>query len=78
MCEQVQWFVSDALSIRYNALSWMHEKQGLAKVDVTSLFSAKVHGIESFLNTHTKLFHSYLNDYMQHGDCGRRNCSRRG
>lgn len=62
------------MALRYNALSWMQEKGVLADVDVTSLFSPN--GIELFLEPKIKLFHSYLNAYMNHGDCGRRKCSR--
>jgi hypothetical protein len=46
-------------------------------VDVTKLFRSDFdHGIEEFIrDTDIKRFHRYLRDYMDHGNCGRRNCS---
>ena len=44
-------------------------------VDTTKLFQSE-HGIEGYLrDTNMETFHAYLRAYMDHGDCGRRNCS---
>ena len=48
-----------------------------AGIDVTKLFRSDYdHGVEEFLrDMRMSRFHAYLRDYMDHGDCGRRNCS---
>ena len=65
---------SPCCDFRYNILSWLDEKSALEGVDTRTLFTQG--GVEMFLKPRGPLFHSYINAYMDHGDCGRRNCSR--
>jgi hypothetical protein len=56
-------------------MSRLHEKGDLLGTDVSSVFKAD--GVEAFLNPSRMIvFNDYLRSYMDHGNCGRPDCSR--